>query len=142
LDNNHPCTRWLLLLCASSIALAGLAGCGRSPTLPMSGKITLEGVALPTGTIALTPIDKTAGPSVGSEIVDGCYSIQADRGPLRGGNYRVEIRSIDPKSASMTDPMPIFRDRVPARYNSASQLTLPIPSEASSVRQDYDLKKQ
>jgi hypothetical protein len=132
----------LLALCASSIAFAGLVGCGQRPTLPMSGKIALDGVALPTGTIALTPIDKTAGPSVGSEIVDGCYNIQADRGPLRGGNYRVEIRSIDPNSASMKDPIPIFRDRVPARYNSASQLTLAIPSEASSVRRDYDLESR
>jgi hypothetical protein len=142
--DNSLCTRWLPLLCASSIAFAGLVGCGRSPTVPMAGKITLEGIALPTGTIALTPIDNTVGPSVGCEIVEGRYSIAADRGPLRGGKYRVEIRSIDPDSGSTSDPrgggrFPVFQDRVPAAYNSASQLTLSVPSDAASVQQDFNL---
>jgi hypothetical protein len=139
---NSACIRWLLLLCALCSAFVVAVGCGRSPTVPLAGEITLDGAALPTGAIVLIPLDGKAGPSVGCGIVDGSYSIPADRGPLRGGKYRVEIRSIDPNSASMKDPFPIFRDRVPAAYNSQSQLELTIPADCSSVQKDFPLQSQ
>jgi hypothetical protein len=131
---------WSVTLCA----LAASTGCRRSDTVSVTGQITLDGTALPTGTIVFTPIEKTAGPSVGCEIVDGRYSISADRGPLRGAKYRVEIRSIDPASGSTKDPRsggvyPVFRDRVPTAYNAASQLMLAVPDEAANVQQDFDL---
>jgi hypothetical protein len=133
--------------CVSNTALCvlvALTGCRRSDTVSVTGQIALNGTALPTGTIALSPIEKTAGPSVGCEIVDGRYHLSADRGPLRGGKYRVEIRSIDPDSGSTSDPrsggkFPVFRDRVPATYNSASQLTLSVPSDAANIQQDFNL---
>jgi hypothetical protein len=137
---NTTCIRWLLQLCVSGSVVVLAAGCGRSPTVPMAGQITLDGAALPTGTIVLTTLDGTPGPSVGCGIVDGRYSIPADRGPLRGVKYHVEIRSIDPNSASMKDPIPIFRDRVPAAYNSKSQLELAIPNDSTGVEKDFQLR--
>lgn len=136
----HLCCVWSVTLCA----LAASTGCRRSDTVSVTGQIALDGAALPTGTIVFTPIEKTAGPSVGCEIVDGRYSISADRGPLRGAKYRVEIRSIDPASGSTKDPRsggvyPVFRDRIPIAYNSASQLTLAVPEDAVNVQQDFSL---
>lgn len=122
--------------------LVALTGCRRSDTVSLTGQISLDGKNLPTGTVVFTPIENTAGPSVGCDIAEGRYSIAADRGPRRGGKYRVEIRSIDPASSSTTggDEMSrIFRDRVPAMYNSASQLTLAVPEDAASVQQDFNL---
>jgi hypothetical protein len=139
------CMRWRPT-CILSIALCALTaatGCRRSDTVSASGHVTLDGAALPTGTIAMIPSDKNAGPSVGCEIVEGRYSIPAARGPLRGAKYRVEIRSVDPASGSTKDPLsgtyPVFRDRVPAAYNAASQLTLSVPDDAANLEQDFNL---
>jgi hypothetical protein len=135
----HHCCLWSIAVCA----LVMLTGCRRSDTVSVTGQITLNGVTLPTGAISLMPIEKTAGPSVGCEIVEGHYNISATRGPLRGGKYRVEIRSIDLESGSTAQrdggPLPVFQDRVPTAYNSASQLTLSVPSDATSVQQDFNL---
>jgi hypothetical protein len=81
---------------------------------------------------------------VGAEIVQGRYEIPAIKGPRRGVKYRVEIRSLDPASGSKTDPLsggtfPVYRDRVPPNYNSASQLTLSVPTDAAKVQQDFEL---
>jgi hypothetical protein len=131
---------WSILLCT----LVAAAGCRRSDTVSVAGQVTLDAAALSTGTIAMVPTDKNAGPSVGCEIVDGRYSIPAARGPLRGVKYRVEIQSIDPASGSTKDPrsggrFPVFHDRVPAAYNSASQLTLSVPDDAANLQQDFNL---
>lgn len=142
-------SRWYLCS-VGSIALCLLIashGCRRTDTVSVTGKIALDGAALPTGNLVLIPMDTRAGPSVGCAIVEGRYSIPADRGPRRGVMYRVEIRSIDPASGSTTDPRsggvyPVFRDRVPAKYNSASQLTLSVPDDAANVQQDFDLDNQ
>jgi hypothetical protein len=144
---NASCMRWRLLLLASSIAVCALTGCRRSDTVPMTGQITLDGAALPTGNVVLIPMDKNAGPSVGCAIVEGRYSIPADRGPLRGAKYRVEIRSIDPASGSTKDPLsggayPVFRDRVTAAYNSESKLDLAVPEDSRGLQKDFDLNSR
>lgn len=136
------------LFCLVSIALCILAtatGCRRSDTISLTGQITLDGTALPTGNIVLIPMNKNSGPSVGCAIVEGCYSIPSDRGPLRGVKYRVEIRSIDPTSGSKSDPLsggryPVFRDRVPATFNSQSQLELAIPDDTTRLEKDFQLQ--
>jgi hypothetical protein len=136
--------RWSLLLCVSIITVSALAGCRRSNTVSMAGQITLDGVALPTGTIVLIPMAKDSGPSVGCAIVDGRYAIPADRGPWRGVKYRIEIRSIDPASGSTKNPLsrgrPVFEDRVPPMYNSESQLELAVPEDSSGIQKDFQLQ--
>ncbi len=136
-------TRWRLFceLSLLSCALVAAPGCWRSPTVSVTGQITLDGAALPTGTMALIPMDKKSGPSVGCEIVDGKYNIPANQGPLRGAKYRVEIRSMDLSSGSTKNPLskgvyPVYQDRVPPIYNSESQLTLSVPEDA--VRRALD----
>lgn len=130
---------WGIALCV----LTAVAGCRRSDTVSVTGHIVLDDAALPTGTVVFAPIEKTAGPSVGCAVVEGCYNMPADRGPLRGGKYRVEIRSIDSDSGSTKDPrsgtLPVFRDRVPTKYNSMSQLTLSVPNDVADVQQDFSL---
>ena len=136
------------VLCIVVCALAAAPGCRRSDTVSVSGQVTLDGAALPTGTIAVIPVDKNVGPSVGSEILQGRYEIPAAKGPLRGEKYRVEIRSIDTGSGSIKDPLsggvfPVFQDRVPPAYNSESQLTLSVPADASArIQQDFTLQSK
>ena len=137
------------LLCALSVAFCALltaSGCQRSEKISMAGKITLDGVALPTGSISMIPLEK--GPSVGSEIVAGTYNIPTDHGPLRGAKYRVEIRSLDVSSGSTKNPLsggtfPVYEDRVPPAYNSKSQLELSVPEDADDLLQeDFELQSQ
>lgn len=142
-------SRWHLC-CVGSIALCSLiasTGCRRSDTVSVNGQLALDGVALPSGNLVLIPMNANAGPSVGCAIVEGRYSIPADRGPRRGVKYRVEIRSIDPDSGSTADPRsggesPVFRDRVPAAYNSESQLDLVIPEDSTGLQKDFDLNSR
>jgi hypothetical protein len=142
-------TRWCLR-CVLSVAVCALAtvpGCRRSDTVSVFGQVTLDGAPLTTGTMAISPMDQTAGPAVGCEIVDGRYEIPATRGARRGTEYRVEIRSIDPSSGSTKDPrsggvFPVYKDRIPPAYNSESQLTLSVSADADQVRQDFQLQSK
>ena len=136
------------LFCALSIAFCVLAvapGCQPSNKISVTGQVTLDGAALPTGTMTLIPMDKNSGPSVGCEIVDSRYNIPSDHGPLRGAKYRVEIRSMDLSSGSTNHPLsggtyPVYRDRVPPAYNSESQLELLIPADVANFEHDFQLQ--
>jgi hypothetical protein len=134
------------VFCVLLYALAAAVGCRRSDTVAISGKVALDRAALPTGTIVMIAKDKNRGPSVGCEIVEGRYNISADRGPRRGAAYRVEIRSIDPASGSTTDArsgtFPVFRDRVPAAYNSQSTLELIVPEDCTGLQKDFQLQSR
>jgi hypothetical protein len=69
--------RWHLC-CVSSIILCSLAavsGRRRSDTVSASGKITLDGAALPTGMIAVIPLAKNAGPRWGARLSKGAMSL-------------------------------------------------------------------
>jgi hypothetical protein len=106
---------------------ATIAGCGGSTDIPISGEVTLDGrpVAGP-ATIAFYPEPGTNSPNAGGEIVDGKYSIPAEKGPSTG-KFRVEITwpkktgkqipSVDP--GMMTDET---FEAIPAKYNSNSEL--------------------
>jgi hypothetical protein len=142
----------LSLLCIVCFIFGTTFGCGRSATVSLSGKATLDGQPLPTGTIILIPTNKAGGPSVGTGIVEGHYHIPAGKGLLRGHTYRVEIRSIDPASGAINKPpvqgLPeyvpsqklVYKDRVPPVFNSASQLTLAVPDDATTLQHDFELK--
>jgi hypothetical protein len=137
--------RWMLF-CVLGVAFGAVVGCGRSDTVSLAGNVSLDGRALPTGTIELIPMDRQSGPAVGGELSEGRYQIPADHGPRRGVKYRVEIRSIDPASASTTHPLsrgrPVCLDRVPPAYNSESQLTLSVPIDAGNLQQDFELQSK
>ena len=139
--------RWQLggsiLACVTVVATLG---CSQSPTVPIAGRITLDGTPLPSGDIVLIPTQANGGPSIGGSITsDGTYNIPASQGPRRGGKYRVEIRSLDPESGSTKHPLsgtqPVYLDRVPTAYNANSELEITVPEDVKRLQQDFDLKK-
>ena len=93
------------------------------------------------GSIALIPLGKDGGPSVGGKVSEGRYEIAADKGPRRGVKYRVEFRSIDTSTGKPTPGggLPIYMDRVPPAYNSQSQLTLAVPADSGNLEKDFIL---
>ena len=60
-----------LLPCAAPLA-GGCGGTGYA-SATVSGRVTIDGAAVPKGFITFTPLQDTAGPAVGAPIVDGAY---------------------------------------------------------------------
>ena len=70
-----------------------VAGCGGDSfdRVPLSGTVTCEGNANPSGGILATPAQTgTNAPNVSAPLADGKFSIPADQGPV-AGSYIFEI---------------------------------------------------
>lgn len=116
--------------------LAILSGCSRVDTVPMSGRVTLDGQPLKVGVLTLEPDDPSRGTSTGAAIENGEYSIAREKGPKRGVNYRVTISSIDRTGLQDWE---VAKDKIPPRYNHQSELSTFVPPDASKVTQDFEL---
>jgi hypothetical protein len=133
-----------------SLALSSLLGCGSGDGtgVAISGKVSFDGSPLSDGSISFIPIEGTSGPSVGSDIRNGSFSIDRGTGP-RPGKYRVEIsayedttpasqkslnkqlfgRSPESFGGDAAKPM-LRRNIIPERNNIKSELTAAIPAVA------------
>jgi hypothetical protein len=105
-----------------------LTGCGGdSHRATVEGRITIDHAALENGTISFSPTDGNNGPTAGANIKDGCYSIDAAKGPATGWN-RITISGAKKTGKRISDPMMPGRivdevvSVVPERYNSQSTL--------------------
>jgi len=116
-------------------------GCGPGgDRAGVSGKITLDGQPLPSGSIAFEPIEGTQSPSAGAEIRDGSYAIDRDKGPT-SGKFRVKINSQRKtgKKIAAGSPAPPGTlvdetvEAVPARYNKQSQLRAELKAGSNPV---------
>lgn len=108
-----------------------LGGCGNAgDRAELSGSVTLDGAAIPKGSIAFRPVD-SGGPSAGSEIVDGQFFVPADKG-VRPGLFRVEITAMRKTGKSFKDPVfgqtDVEVQYVPAKYNVNSELNIDVPA--------------
>ena len=73
--------------------ICGLAGCGGSSGPQrgaVSGTVLFDGERVDQGSILFLPTAGTKGPSSGSGITDGRFSIPQEKGPVVG-LYRVEV---------------------------------------------------
>lgn len=82
---------WCCLLVVSGLALA-IAGCGGDARRAVSGAVTVDGEPLQDGIIRFEPLAGTSGSGAGTAIVDGRYTLPADKG-LFPGRFRVRIES-------------------------------------------------
>ena len=135
----------------SSLALAGLVGCGgASDSLPrqaVSGSVTLDGKPLEAGSITFDPVDegKAGAVNAGALISGGSYSIPRDKG-LTPGAYRVSVVAASGKKNAPTSEAPGAPPRkkagkatIPAKYNSRSTLQAEVKADASPSF-NFDLK--
>jgi hypothetical protein len=124
------------------IATVIITGCGQSdPRLPVSGSVQLAGQPLTSGTIEFEPIG--AGRQAGGAITNGSFSLPASRG-LPPGDYRVRITAAGgvpdapvegpPGPESMAKP-PANAEKVPAKFNTKSELTATVVVDADNVFQ-------
>jgi hypothetical protein len=83
-----------------------LAGCdgGSSPLLPVSGKVTYRGSAVPGGIIVFTPDSSRGGHgaiAMGEIHADGTYSLRTDQTfGASPGWYRVTVAAVSSDSVS------------------------------------------
>lgn len=126
---------------ALCIVILTACGCGQSDPLrrqAVSGKITLGGKPLKTGTVEFTPVGN--GILSGASVRDGQFSIAKDKG-LPPGDYVVRISASNAEQQPVEAPgesNKISAELVPAKYNSQSTLQFHVDAEKQNVF-DIDL---
>lgn len=127
-----------------AIALAACVGCSEGPQrIPVKGTVSLDGQPLATGSLLMTPLEK--GPVAGCDIKDGSFEMSGERGP-GPGEYRVEITAYRPTGKKVYDSdfnasTEALEAIVPARYNTASELTATVSAETENEF-TFDLKSR
>lgn len=134
-------TRLAVTACA---VFSATAGCGTTAgtSLPLSGKVTLRGGPLESGSIEFTAEDATR--QSGGRIAQGEFRIPAARG-LPPGRYVVRITSVEEAAAAPDGPpgpeaaKHRAEDRIPAIYNVRSTLSVEVKSGVEN-RFDFELE--
>ncbi|WP_020468761.1 hypothetical protein [Zavarzinella formosa] len=122
----------------SSVFLALLLalGCGSGDpkTGIVSGRVTLDGQELTTGSIRFVPLDGHS-PTAGAQITNGIYSAE-----VAVGETRVEITSPRPKNRkgpAKPNSAEELEEAVPPRFNSRSELKFNVISGKNN--KDFEL---
>lgn len=107
------------------------AGCGEThdPTYPVTGKVTLNGQPLTTGTVTFTPEN---GPSATGEIgADGTYSLitPPEREGAMPGTYQVSVSAVE------VDAEGLARSLLPSKYSAGqtSGLTATVQADKENT---------
>lgn len=138
--------RWSFGALLFAAGLPSLVGCGHDPNARqgVKGTVTFQGAPLDQGRIQFVPA--TTGPTeAGATIENGLYTVPPDPG-LVPGSYKVSIFSYDKTGAKVQstdlpgDPGATqFRERIPAKYNTATELTAEIKADGKNVA-DFKLQ--
>lgn len=130
------------------IALIALTvgGCGGDGKLGLQGTVTYQDVPIEKGRIDFLPTDGTTGPSVGSPIVKGTYTVAANQGVLATGTYQVCVTSYQKTGrteANQIDrggpPVEVEENVIPPIYNAQSAVKLRVADLADKTKADFHL---
>ncbi len=108
------------------LTLFSFSGCGNGEQFQsVSGTVTVDGQPLKKGIITFYAIGE--GSTSGGEVIEGSYSLPADRGPSPG-KYRVEITGSRPTGKTEYDidlkkKVDIEEQFLPPKYHAKSELT-------------------
>ncbi len=131
--------------------LIGLPGCGGAPAesgparYPLSGKVTLDGQPVESGSISFLPPTEQAPVRVsGGTITAGAYSVPKEKG-ANAGSYRVEIRALKPTGKKVKDPdlggeKDVMVEAIPAKFNEKSILTAEVAADKTTF--DFALQSK
>lgn len=128
-----------LMALSFSITLLGCGGDGGANTAEVSGTVKFDGKEIAEGNIVFTPADGKGSPG-GGMIKDGKYTAKA---PV--GKCKVSITAPKPTPAAKAAPEdgpqapPPPTELLPAKYNTATELTYEVKSGAQT--KDWDLTK-
>lgn len=123
--------RWAYVVAAVTIGLAGCGGSDRPKTIPIRGRVTINGQAPGEfGRLHFQPTQPAEGyvkrPASGSYTVEGDYRVmswEADDG-LVPGHYTVSLAPSDPKAT-----------KIPAKYHQGgtSGLEVDVPVDKDEI---------
>jgi hypothetical protein len=128
--------------------LVPVVGCGGQKVAPVSGKVTMNGQPLAGAIISFQPDLESyedAPGSTGKTNDKGEYTLKLLTGEngARVCKHKVRINQWATKPGAKDAPSerggPPLEDKVPARYNDATELTFTVPSSGTS-KADFDLK--
>jgi hypothetical protein len=135
-------------MAAVALALVTTIGCGGAARdrVAVSGAVTFDGQPLSTGQVVFEP--RAQGRMAIAQLVDGRYSIAAQRGPT-AGEYIVRItasRTTGEKATggptSGNELRDVYAQFLPAKYNEASELVVQIDPSKGDVEQNFDLQSK
>lgn len=106
----------------------------------VKGFVTFDGAPLETGVVVMLPAGDTKGPTAGSAISDGAFSIAAASGPVVG-RYRVEIKALRKTGRQVKALVPVGgrKERaeaeqfIPAKYNKDSEIEIEIKPGRNTI---------
>jgi hypothetical protein len=149
--NSHRTERAVWIAGMLIGCLAAGCGCGRNgpERAVVSGKVTFRGELLKQGQIRFIPIDGSDVPASGALILDGQYTADGNGG-VPVGAHRVEIlaglrtglaeRAQEASPPSSPKAKESSRSlRLPAKYNSQSQLEITVKSRSARITRDFVL---
>ncbi len=147
--------RWLV----GGLVLLAL-GCGSSKKLaPVSGVVKLDGKPLAGAAIMFEPVENDNGPNMqpttsgGKTDDNGAYTLESstgDKGAIVGKHkVRISVAKVqqpqDPEGGGDGRPKPrsgpAMVEKLPARYNSKSDLTCDVPPDGKTDA-NFDLKSK
>ncbi|MFN9414523.1 MAG: hypothetical protein ACK57V_19415 [Pirellula sp.] len=136
-------TRGFVFCCWCSFCSAFLGCSSGEVYYPISGLVTVDDQPLKKGVITLFPIG--TGTTVGGEIVDGKFSLPADKGPSVG-KYRVEIVAFKTSGKKEFDvdlnkQVDVEVQYLPAKYNTNSTLDCEV-SKGSNNEFQFNLNSK
>src|SRR5690349_14648171 len=122
----------LLLGCLLAVGL----GCGSPKFVPVSGKVTLNGKALPGATVSFEPLGADDAPSsqpgsIGKTNADGAFTLKGIGGQtgVVPGKHRVRIVVAGDGGDGDQRPARGAAGPLPSRYNADSKLTFTVPAK-------------
>jgi hypothetical protein len=137
---NRSFLHWLILLCS----LASVSGCGGPYDANLSGIVTLDGKAVPRGTVSFSPVN--GGPLAYSPIdSDGSYQIKTGREVgLPSGEYVATVIANEPpqQSTAPGEPPPDGKPITPEWYRSKQSSGLKYKVEPGTNTFNLELTSQ
>jgi hypothetical protein len=123
-----PLLRTRILAGCLLLPLTGCGGVSDEPALlGVSGKVTLDGKPLETGTVLFVPLDGKGRADAGP-VVKGEYRLKCTP-----GEKRVEISSQVEADKPAADGLPDYKSLIPAKYNRATTLTATVKSTGENA---------
>ncbi len=109
-----------------------LAGCGGDSfsKVPLKGQVTVDGVAVETGTISFAPLEANLGPDVPLEIVAGKYDGKVPKGKVRV--FLQATRETGKMIEVFGKQTPEIVSVIPAKYSAGIEL------DTSTLTADHD----
>jgi hypothetical protein len=125
------------------VAIAAVfAGCGesRGDLAPVTGNVKLDGQPLPGALIQFVPLEGKGVVSTGRTDDSGNYEMMATRTAMGASRGENEVRITTFEIEDQGGKQKVIRERVPTKYNSASELKVTVKPGRNKL--DFDLQTE